>query len=67
MLELFKIIGRILVDNAEAIDGINQTTEKAHEAAEGFGDLSESSEEAEERTGKAGGKMGNDNSLDMES
>jgi hypothetical protein len=49
-LDLFKIFGRIIIDNDEAIDALEETTDKAEEASESVDDLGSESKKSGKTT-----------------
>ena len=50
-MDLFKLVGKIVVDNSEANKALDETSDKAKETADDIGDMAESSQ-------KSGGKVG---------
>ena len=52
-MELFKLLGRIAIDNADANRSIDDTTDKAKGAEKGLDDFSTEGERSESRLGKA--------------
>ena len=57
-MELFKLFGTIAVQNAEANRGIDETTDKAEDAAGKIKDLGDEGDKTEGKLGKAFSKMG---------
>lgn len=57
-LELFKLFGTIAVNNSEANQGIDETTDKAEDAAGKVKDLGDEGDRTEGKLGKAFSKMG---------
>lgn len=57
-MELFKLFGTIAVQNAEANRGIDETTDKAEDAAGKIKDLGDEGDNTESKLGKAFSKMG---------
>lgn len=57
-MELFKLFGTIAVNNSEANQGIDETTDKAEDAAGKVKDLGDEGDRTEGKLGKAFSKMG---------
>lgn len=57
-MELFKLFGIIAVNNSEANQGIDETTDKAEDAAGKVKDLGDEGDRTEGKLGKAFSKMG---------
>lgn len=57
-MELFKLFGTIAINNSEANEGLDETTDKARETGEGIKDLGKDADEGESKVGKAFSKMG---------
>lgn len=57
-MELFKLFGTIAVQNAEANRGIDETADKAEDAAGKIKDLGDEGDKSESKLGKAFSKMG---------
>lgn len=57
-MELFRLFGTIAVQNAEANRGIDETTDKAEDAAGKIKDLGDEGDKTEGKLGKAFSKMG---------
>jgi phage-related protein len=57
-LELFKLFGTIAINNSEANQGIDETTDKAEDASGKIKDLGDEGDRTEGKLGKAFSKMG---------
>lgn len=57
-MELFKLLGKIAIDNADANKAIGETTDAAKKSEQGLGDLAVEGEKTEGRLGKAFSKVG---------
>lgn len=57
-MELFKLFGTIAINNSEANQGIDETTDKAEDAAGKVKDLGDEGDRTEGKLGKAFSKMG---------
>ena len=57
-MELFKLFGTIAINNSEANQGIDETTDKAEDASGKIKDLGDEGDRTEGKLGKAFSKMG---------
>lgn len=57
-MELFKLLGKIVVDNSEANKALTETSAAARETAEDFEDVSSSGEKSSGKLGKVFSKIG---------
>ena len=57
-MELFKLFGTIAINNADANQSIDETSDKAKDAGNSVDDLAESGDKAESKLGKAFSKIG---------